>query len=961
MIRLSNITTELQKSLYSGFVDRSHLSGKYPAQLLANSDGNDVLTELVQELQMCKGFMFSVAFITESGLATIKSHLLDLKQKGVKGRIITSDYLGFNTPEVFEELLKLENVDVRITNVKGFHAKGYIFQHTSYSSLIVGSSNLTAHALKENYEWNLYFTSHENGKVIHDFTAQFDNMWESSTKLTPSWIEKYKVSYVPFDSRVEAQKIAEHSIDYNGNDVIDPNQMQLLALQSIQNVRKQGSDKGLVISATGTGKTYLSAFDVKQFNPKRMLFIAHREQILRKSLEDFHRVIGGNYNDYGILSGNKKDVDATYLFSTIQTISKENILERFDSDAFDYIIIDEVHKSGAKSYLRVIDHFSPKFLLGMTATPDRTDDFNIYELFNYNIAYEIRLQEALEEKMLCPFHYFGVVDMDIENKTTENVSLFNKLTSDNRVEHILEKALYYGYSGKKLKGLIFCSRKEEAHELSSKFNDRGLKTVTLTGEDSLEERERRIEQLENGELHYIFTVDVFNEGIDIPKINQIIMLRQTQSSIVFIQQLGRGLRKESTKEYLTVIDFIGNYKNNYLIPIALSGDSSLNKDNVRRNMKDTSYIKGVSTINFEEIARDRIFKSISETNLTHVRVIREAYQSLKNKIGRIPNLIDFIEHYSIDPIVILEKYKTYPHFLHAMKEEVNLSEKYQLQVLEMLSNEIANGKRGHEIILLDLLYNEKKISCARFKEALIAGGYSKNKHTIDSVKRVLNLEFFTNPYQNKYGARPLVVEEDGFIQFNNQLEHYLEVDQQFNAWIKDLIFVGKSKCEKFDRNNHLTLYKKYSRKEVCKLLEWESDESSTMFGYKTKHGTCPIFITYDKEHNIESSVNYGDELISDHVLHWFTRSNRTLKSTEVQKIINAEQNNIDLHIFVKKDNDEGRDFYYLGKAHPDQDSILEDEMDNGKGKMLPVVRMNLNMENTIEHRLFHYLTTTNVK
>ena len=395
--------------------------------------------------------------------------------------------------------------------------------------------------------------------------------------------------------------------------------MQEAALEEIQAVREAGRDKGLIISATGTGKTYLSAFDVRRFKPNRMLFIVHREQILKKAKSDFQRILGGIEEEFGILSGTNKQTNAKYLFATIQTISKEETLYQFDREAFDYILIDEVHKAGAASYHRVIDYFQPQFLMGMTATPERTDDFNIYELFDYNIAYEIRLQEALEEDMLCPFHYFGVTDLEYNGEIIDDATILSKLVTEERVNHMLEKIQYYGFSGDTVKGLIFCSRKDEAQKLSIALNEKGFRTVALTGDDSQEEREHRVNQLENGVLDYILTVDIFNEGIDIPSINQVVMLRQTQSSIIFIQQLGRGLRKHDSKDFVTIIDFIGNYKNNYLIPIALSGDKSQNKDNVRRRTIDTSYIKGVSTVNFEEIAKKQIFKSINNSKLTALK------------------------------------------------------------------------------------------------------------------------------------------------------------------------------------------------------------------------------------------------------------------------------------------------------------------------------------------------------
>ena len=250
----------------------------------------------------------------------------------------------------------------------------------------------------------------------------------------------------------------------------------------------QAKDKGLIISATGTGKTYLSAFDVRRFKPKRMLFIVHREQILQKAKSDFKRVLGGIEEEFGILSGTNKQTNAKYLFATIQTISKEETLSQFDREAFDYILIDEVHKAGAKSYHKVIDYFKPQFFMGMTATPERTDDFNIYELFDYNIAYEIRLQEALEEDMLCPFHYFGVTDLEYNGEIIDDATILSKLVTEERVNHMLEKIQYYGFSGETVKGLIFCSRKEEAQKLSVAMNEKGFRTIALTGDDSQEDK-----------------------------------------------------------------------------------------------------------------------------------------------------------------------------------------------------------------------------------------------------------------------------------------------------------------------------------------------------------------------------------------------------------------------------------------------------------------------------------------
>ena len=298
-------------------------------------------------------------------------------------------------------------------------------------------------------------------------------------------------------------------------------------------------------------------------------------------------------------------------------MAKPETLARFKKDEFDTIIIDEAHRIGASSYQSIVEYFEPKFWLGMTASPERTDSYDVYEAFHHNIAYEIRLQQALEENLLCPFHYFGITDLQINGETIDEktgLKDFNKLTSDERVNYVMKQIEYYGYSGDRVKGLMFCSSKNEAILLSEKFNKRGYQTTALTGEDSQEKRELAIEKLVsndiNNKLDYIFTVDIFNEGVDIPEINQVVMLRPTESPIVFVQQLGRGLRKANEKEYVVILDFIGNYKNNFMIPIALSGDRSYNKDNIRRYvLEGDRVIPGASTIHFDEISKKRIFSA----------------------------------------------------------------------------------------------------------------------------------------------------------------------------------------------------------------------------------------------------------------------------------------------------------------------------------------------------------------
>ncbi|MCL9663588.1 DEAD/DEAH box helicase [Paenibacillus hunanensis] len=957
---MEHLTQNLQQSINWGFIDSQTTAlEQHKPKLLINDKNNNeyVLTTVLEELTECNSFVFSVAFVTESGLATMKSQLLDLKNKGISGRVLTSTYLYFNKPKVFRELLKIKNIDVRVTDLAGFHTKGYIFHKKDDVSIIMGSSNLTAKALKQNYEWNLKLSSHTNGGIVNQFVEEIDRIWDRAKPLTNEWIDTYEVKYQKQNKRKILSVAIEQPFDIEEKN-IKPNKMQINALQNLISLRENAAQRALIISATGTGKTYLAAFDVKSFAPERMLFIVHSEQIIRKSIQDFKQVLGGNDQDYGILSGKNKEIKAKYLFATIQTLSKYDTLNSFSQNHFDYILIDEVHKAGAETYLRVIDYFTPKFLLGVTATPERTDDFNIYELFEYNIAYEIRLQEALDEDMLCPFHYFGVTDYEKDGEVIDDTSKLSNLINSERVNYLVDKIEYYGYSGEKIRGLIFCSNVQEAKELSVLLNQRGYKTCALTGENSQAERIDSVDSLMNGTLDYILTVDIFNEGIDIPSINQVVMLRKTQSSIIFIQQLGRGLRKHESKEYVTIIDFIGNYKNNYLIPIALSGDKSLNKDNLRKSMKDTSYIRGISTINFEEVAKQRIFNSINISRLSDLKNIKDNYMELKNRLNKIPTLEEFTKYDSIDPLIFPEKFSSYYNFLVEIKEiEPSLSN-YENNIITMLSNEILNGKRKHEIILLDILLEKGSISLEEYLDVLAEKGCRIDQNTINSVVRVLNLSFFTEQNRKKYGEKSIVNMANQIFSLSDDIGSSLKNNRSFLSFVKDIITTAYIKNNLYDDMALLTLYKKYSRKDSCKLLNWLDDETSTLFGYKIKYQTCPIFVTYHKNEDIDSSVKYADEFLNTQVLRWATRSNRKLSSEEVKTILDANEKNIKLHVFVKKDNAEGTDFYYLGKAKPISGSEKEERMTNEQGKDIPVVHMDLLLESPVQSKLYNYLTNS---
>ena len=554
----------LSQSLQQSFINKAQNANKnYQAALLTNDkkEGKKFLSTLLKELGQCDEFFISVAFVTNSGVATIINSLQELEKNNIKGKVLVSQYLNFTEPDALRKLSKFQNIVLKIAT-NDFHSKGYLFIHGNINNIIIGSSNLTANALCSNKEWNLKVSSTKDGLLYEQVINEFDKELANAKDVTADFINEYTEIWNKAKQFRKQNNIAAQTAL---SKFVTPNQMQSEALKNLNDLRKSGKNKALIISATGTGKTYLSAFDVQQYKPKKFLFIVHRRTIAEEAMNTFRSLLGSEIS-MGLFSGQFKELNCDYLFSTVQTLSKQENLQLFNQEHFDYIVIDETHRAGAQSYKTILDYFKPGFLLGMTATPERTDGTNIFELFDYNLAYEIRLHRALDEGMLSSFHYYGVTDITVNNEVVDEYSDFNKLTSNERVNHILAKSEFYGTDSGEIRGLVFCSNNKVSLQLAEAFNQKGYKAIALSGASSEEARLEAIKRLEStgsDKIDYIFTVDIFNEGIDIPSVNQIIMLRPTQSAIVFVQQLGRGLRKTDGKEYLTVIDFIGNYNNNY--------------------------------------------------------------------------------------------------------------------------------------------------------------------------------------------------------------------------------------------------------------------------------------------------------------------------------------------------------------------------------------------------------------
>ncbi len=949
-------------------------------KLLYNNRENKVINSIRDELRNCEEFIFSSAFITLSGITPLLEEFRYLEAHNIKGKILTTDYLYFTEPKALRKLQGFSNIEIKLYSQKneGFHTKGYIFKKSDGSSkAIVGSSNLTMNALTVNKEWNVEFVSLSEGEMLADLTSEFDALWEGADELSEV-LPVYEKIYNDNRNFTHIREYTEELKEKNITELV-PNIMQEEFLTNLRTLIRRGEDRAILVSATGTGKTYASAFAVKDFKPKRFLFLVHREQIAKQSIEAYKNVFKDHEN-FGLVSGNSRDFDKNYVFATVQTMSKEHVYKSYGVNHFDYIVIDEVHKAGALSYQKIFRYFKPEFWLGMTASPERTDGFNIYDLFDNNIAHEIRLQEALEEDLLCPFHYFGITDVVFDDSTVDDdFSDFNLLAGDERVDYLLEKSEFYGYSGDRRKALVFCSRKREAKMLSDAFNERGFKSVFLSGDDSQQKRLDAIDRLTGDDnpdrIEFIFTVDIFNEGVDIPEINQVLLVRPTESPIIFIQQLGRGLRKYRDKEYVVIIDFIGNYRNNFMIPIALSGERSYDKDRIRKYlMEGNKIIPGASSINFDEISRKRIYESINNTSFSRKALFKEKYNQLKYKLGRIPHLYDFAVNAEFNPELILahKDYPTYHHFLCEIEKDYT-SHIENTETLRFISKKLLKGTRPHEMIILECLKYNGYFTVSQIERCLESTyGLVNQLEAIKGAINFLSLNFYKKEKGDGYQANTIEKLVDNpenlfftfspeiFDDLENRRDWRFEISDSFKRALASQIFANhledalKYAFYKYENvymtDSQFRLYEKYSREEVLRLLNWKHYmNGQNIGGYKVKYNTCPIFVTYDKSEDISETINYNDHFITRQIFSWMSRNNRKVTSPELKPIISYTD--LDIRLFIQKNNDEGIEFYYMGKLTPMNHKQVYRKIND---KQQPIVNFTFKLENEVKDELYSY-------
>ncbi len=989
-----NTIEELRQGFESAYIDANVTSNlAVKPQFVSNNykEGKKVLASVEEELLSCDSFQISVAFITLGGIEPLLQTLKELENRHVQGQILTTNYLNFTEPKALKKLNEFDNITLKMYDVnavhEGFHTKGYIFKKEEIYRIIIGSSNMTKSALTVNREWNTKVISTEQGEIAREIISEYETLWNSEYAIEfDGFYDAYKEQYEVIKQQKQIAK--QDTVTSLEKYKLHPNKMQLAFISNLRQLVNAGQERALLISATGTGKTYASAFAMRELGFRRVLFVVHRSQLARQTKKAYQNVFSKSVS-MGLVGAGYTDYEKDYVFATVQTLNKIENLKRYNPETFDCIILDEAHHSSANTYQKIMNYFSPKLWLGMTATPDKRDDDmeerNIYEIFHHQIAYEIRLQQAMEEDMLCTFHYFGISDVSmLDEKQLVKVKTgdrdFNILTSEERVRHIVEQANFYGYSGNRVKGLVFCSRIDESEELSDKFNHminpetgKLFRTIALNGASTEEERQHAFERLAMDEddsdgdpLDYIFSVEILNEGVDIVEINQVIMLRPTQSPIVFIQQLGRGLRKAEGKEFVVILDFIGNYNNNFMIPIALSGDRTYNADNIRKYViSGNNTIPGASTIHFDEIAKQKIFDSIDKIKGMK-SIIKESYCSLKDRLGRVPYLLDFYENGEVDPLVIIKEYKTYQNFLESIEKELyigKITEREKI-ILEYLSKTVLSGVRPYELEILRRKIHTGSLDVEDFrKEFEEKYHFPMDEKSFYNAIDVLQGHFVSKEDEyKKYSVMNLILPEES--ELNMEKSSYLLHEfrerlchSEFSNQVEDVIKVGLKRYSDIYATSDgakFVLYEKYSRRDVSLLMNCGKDLSSTMYGMKRIEDDVFIFVTYHKEKvgdeklYVDGKPDYADVFEDNMIFRWDTQIGRGIESSYVKDVCNAERK----HLLVKK-SDAETNFYYMGQFDIIEKKAAKKKDNNGKER--DIVKIRTKMHHPVREDLLRYL------
>ncbi|MDD3122477.1 MAG: DUF3427 domain-containing protein [Candidatus Izemoplasmatales bacterium] len=884
-------------------------------KFLANHSKETFLEHIIHSIEKCSSFYFSVSFIKKAGIVLLVKAITDALERGAQGKIITSTYQNFTDIASLNQFLSWQekyknfscHIDFNSFGDKGFHTKGYLFDFPDLYEVVIGSSNITRFALIKNIEWNILLSSKEKSESYKSAFSDFESLWTQTNLLSKDLIKQYVIQL--------EYSIEKWDMDYYTNFIsVNPNYMQRKALKELRRYRDQGVNKALVIAATGSGKTHLAAFDARNYGAKRLLFIVHRETILIEAIKIFRSVFGSNIS-LGLFSGNAKEIDSSFIFSMNLTMS--NNLEIFDPHEFDYIVLDEVHHAAADTYQKIITYFKPEFLLGLTATPDRMDNKDIYDIFDKNVPFDLRLRDAIINDLVVPFHYFGIRDKLVNYGHDDIRLLIQEISKQENCEFISEEIKKH-LPQDKLKAIGYCRSVEHARLMADNMSLLGYATMYLTGQSNTGERIKAFHDLhdEAHALQIIFTVDILNEGVDVPGINMVLFLRPTESSVIFLQQLGRGLRKFTNKSFLTVLDFIGNsYKRSVQIIKALGSlsestiiEKQLLMDLVRDNFKSID-IPGV-VINIDELSKEDINKYLESTNFNMRAFLKKDYENFKSYVGKSipPTHMDFL-NYDYAPelmrfikVIMSGKNKSYYNFLEKIGESVPAFDTEQKGFIEYLSNLLPLVRPDEFEIISELMIYQQLNKEDLIEHISIKHDFFK-KELFENALLNLQNEFLSTA--EKTNNTQYVLLEDNMYTLNLELSNV-----EFREHILDLIEYGLTRyaVEFGEFNGNFKLYGNYTTEQFMMALC-----EKTYKYYKgtkiEKDGTVYILANLKKDKVRIEHLKYEDEFESPSIFKWESETSTTLQNH--RGLIGSKVS----HLFIRKTSEEDGitlPFTYIG-------------------------------------------------
>ena len=859
------------------------------SRFLTNNTDTTFLATIQANLRSCRSFAFSVSFIKKAGLVLLANDMKSALERGAKGKLITSTYQNFTDIEslnfFFKLALTFENFDCHLDDecffdeknysTRGFHTKGYLFEFDNRCELIVGSSNITRYALLKNIEWDLVIDCYKTDETFQSAYLEFDNLWRKTLELTQERINLYaqKINFA----------IERWDMDYDlAEQKIKPNYMQRKALKELNRNRSIGVNRALIVSATGSGKTYLAAFDALNFAPNRLLYVVHEGSILRKSLETFQEVFG-SLKTCGMYSGEAKELEADFIFAT--NVSMCRSLELFDKKEFDYIIIDECHHAVADTYRQIIDYFEPEFLLGLTATENRMDNKDVVELFGNNIPYELRLRDAIINDLIVPFHYYGIRDELVNYGLTDSEErrLIAQISNEDNCNFIHQQIESHRPEGQKLKALAFCRNIQHARMMAENLSEY-YNTTFLSGKNKTGERIRAYNDLQsdNKELEILFAVDILNEGVDIPGVNMVLFLRPTESSTIFIQQLGRGLRKFPNKSYVTILDFIGNsYKRSVHIALALGSlskgyilEKKLLKAMLRNDFRALGLEEYGVKINIDDLSKEEILHHIDNENFNRIQYLKKDYQNFKSylKTPTFPKHMDYVNSDYAPNLLKFMKVKvdwdgkkrianSYYGFLKGIGEDVPLFTEDQIIAINYISSLLPLVRRHEYLIVKHLL--EGLTSEYQLRELLAneIAGYTEEQ--FDHALRFM-----------KEGG--VVMQSDVQVKFS------CFIDPEFEEYVTDMLEYGLSQYDvRYKNEEDFLLYQDYRQDQaLLKILE---NPKHNQLGTYYKDGKMYIFAGLKKDDSVQEHLNYKDKFLDSKTFQWESIARISEKEENLQK------------------------------------------------------------------------------